>query len=213
MPQRIEACSSVAFGAAVAISPARVILLQTMQKATRSTSARRVRKRAVPESKLHPARSARLVLIVATAVCFAPFVGKAFNIDDPLFIWVAQQVVHHPLNPYGFSVVWYSSSMPMSEVMKNPPLASYYAALVGPWTNWSEFALHLAFWIPAAAVILATYELARSLTGNPVLAALFTLSAPAFLTSGTTVMCDVAMLALWMLAVLAWHRGLSRGRG
>ena len=27
---------------------------------------------------------------------FAPFLAKPFNIDDPLFIWVARQIHLHP---------------------------------------------------------------------------------------------------------------------
>ena len=100
----------------------------------------------------------------------------------------------------------------MSEVTKNPPLTSYYAALFGSWTNGSEIALHLAFLIPAVAVVVATYELARSLCDRPFLAAGLTLVAPGFLVSATSVMCDVPMLALWMVCVLAWRKGLNSGR-
>ena len=144
-----------------------------------------------------------------TLICLLPFIGKPFNIDDPLFVWVAQQVVHHPLDPYGFQLNWSDTAMPMSEITKNPPLASYYAALFGPWTNWSEIALHVAFLLPALIVILATYELARDMTRRPVLAAALTLAAPAFLVSSTSVMCDVPMLALWMLCLLVWRRGIA----
>ena len=63
---------------------------------------------------------ALLALIIATAL--APFVNKAFYVDDPLFIWMAQQIVRHPLDPYGFHLNWSSFIQPMSEVMQNPPL-------------------------------------------------------------------------------------------
>jgi len=154
-------------------------------------------------------RTARLALAGLTLICLLPFIGKPFNIDDPLFIWVAQQVVHHPLDPYGFQVNWSDTATPMSEITKNPPLAGYYAALFGPWTHWSEIALHLAFLLPALIVILTTYELARDMTTRPVLAAVLTLAAPAFLVSSTSVMCDVPMLALWMLCLLVWRKGLA----
>jgi hypothetical protein len=162
-----------------------------------------------PESKLLSPRSARLALAGLTLICLLPFIGKPFNIDDPLFVWVAQQVVHHPLDPYGFQVNWSDTAIPISEITKNPPLASYYAALFGAWTHWSEIALHLAFLLPALIVILATYELARDMTSRPVLAAVLTLAAPAFLVSSTSVMCDVLMLALWMVCLLAWREGLA----
>jgi 4-amino-4-deoxy-L-arabinose transferase-like glycosyltransferase len=145
-------------------------------------------------------------------LCLLPFIAKPFNIDDPLFVWTAQHIAQYPLNPYGFSVVWYADSMPMSAVTKNPPLASYYAALFGQWTHWSEIALHIAFLLPAAVAVLATYELARDFTNRPTLAAALTLAAPGFLVSATSVMCDVPMLALWLLCILVWRRGLASGR-
>jgi 4-amino-4-deoxy-L-arabinose transferase-like glycosyltransferase len=154
---------------------------------------------------------ARLCLIAATLLCLLPFVSKPFNFDDPLFVWMAKQIAQHPLDPYGFSVVWYQKAEPMSVIAQNPPLASYYAALIGPSSNWSETALHLAFLLPALAVVLATYELARDFTRRPALAAALTLAAPGFLVSATSIMCDVPMLAFWLLGLLAWRRGLDTG--
>jgi len=159
------------------------------------------------------ARRCRLILIAATVACLLPFIAKPFNIDDPLFVWTAKQIVQHPADPYGFSIVWYDSAMPMSTVTKNPPLASYYGAVVGPWTHWSEVALHIAFLIPAVITVVATYELACEMTGLPLLAGALTLAAPAFLVSATSIMCDVPMLALWMLSILAWTKGLRSGKG
>ena len=60
-----------------------------------------------------------------TLLCLLPFSGRALHVDDPLFVWSGQQIVKHPLNPYGFQVIWDNYSEPMSEVTKNPPLACY----------------------------------------------------------------------------------------
>ena len=97
----------------------------------------------------------------------------------------------------------------MSEVNQNPPLASYYAALVGSVAGWSERALHLGFTLPALGVILGTYYLARRLTQSPLLAAVATLLTPGFLVSATGLMCDTMMLAIWVLAVVFWIEGLE----
>src|SRR4051812_34039948 len=48
-----------------------------------------------------------IILTILTLVCLAPFLGKAFHIDDPLFIWAGKQIAQHPGNPYGFTVNWY----------------------------------------------------------------------------------------------------------
>jgi hypothetical protein len=155
-------------------------------------------------------RRSRALLATLTVLCLLPFVGKAYHVDDTLFVWVGQQVVRHPGDPYGFPVVWYSTEMPMAEVTKNPPLTCYFIALAGACFGWSEVALHLAFLVPALVTVLGIYELARGLTRRPLLAAAATLVAPAFLVSATSVMSDVPMLACWVVALCLWRRGLDR---
>ena len=86
-----------------------------------------------PKQAEAPSRRAWLgaaICVVATVVSLAPFADKAFNTDDPLFLYAARQICLHPADPYGFKLNWYGSEMPMAEVATNPPLASYYIALV-----------------------------------------------------------------------------------
>jgi 4-amino-4-deoxy-L-arabinose transferase-like glycosyltransferase len=158
-----------------------------------------------------PSRSC-LFLATLTLVCLVPFCGKAFHIDDTLFVWAAQHIVQHPLDPYGFSVVWYWTRMPMSEVTQNPPAAAYYMAAIGKVAGWSEVGIHLAFLVPAMVVILGTCRLARRFTQMPLLAAAATLLTPGFLVSSTSAMCDTPMLAAWILAAIFWLEGLDRRR-
>jgi len=156
-----------------------------------------------------PSFCSYLFLAIATLACLLPFSGKAFHIDDPLFVWTAQQIAHHPFNPYGFNLVWYVTDTPMSAITKNPPLASYYGALIGTLAGWSERSWHLAFLLPALALVLGTYRLAQRFTASPLIAAAATLFAPGFLVSATGVMCDVLMLALWVWAVIFWMQGMD----
>lgn len=154
--------------------------------------------------------------VVLTAVCLAclgPFTYKAFHIDDPLFLWAGQQIQKHPLDPYGFRVLWYFEEMPMHEVTKNPPLACYYLAAAAWVTGgWHEIPLHLAFLVWPLGVAWGTYRLAQRFCSRPLLAAVATLVAPVMLVSATNVMCDVMMLCLWVWAVVWWDRGLETGR-
>jgi len=154
-----------------------------------------------------PARNSIILLILLTLGCLLPFSNKALHIDDPLFVWTAQHIAQHPLDPYGFRVVWYATETPIADVTKNPPLASYYLALSGGLFGWSERALHLAFLLPALIVVVGTYRLAQRFTRFAFLAAATTLFAPGFLVSSTTLMCDVLMLAFWILATLLWIEG------
>ncbi len=59
-----------------------------------------------------------------------PFVTKPLHIDDPMYVWAAERILRQPLDPYGFDVSWGYDVRPMSAVMKNPPLVSYYLAAV-----------------------------------------------------------------------------------
>ena len=155
---------------------------------------------------LHPYWALTLVVLAA----LGPFLAKPFNLDDPLFIWVAQQIYLHPTNPYGFDVNWAQTVFPMWNCTENPPLACYYLALGAGFFGWSEIGLHFAFVLPALAVICGTHRLARHFCDRPMLAALATLFTPVFLVSSLTVMCDVLMLAFWVWAVVWWVEGMER---
>jgi 4-amino-4-deoxy-L-arabinose transferase-like glycosyltransferase len=148
-------------------------------------------------------------LVVLTLLCLLPFSGKAFHIDDPVYLWTAKQIVKHPLDPYGFNINWATSSVPMSEATPNPPLVCYYAALVGGLAGWSERALHLGFMVWPLATVLGAYRLAGRFTSQPWLAAAATLLAPALLVSATGIMCDTMMVALWIWATVFWVEGLD----
>ena len=155
----------------------------------------------------------QLILVALTLLVFLPFLNRAFNIDEPLFIWTAQQIQWKPLDFYGFPVNWYGTTMWIAEVMKNPPLASYYIAGVSAIFGFSEPVLHAAFLVPVVALVLGAYRLALSITERPLLAGLLSLFSPVLLICASSVMCDVMMLALWVWAIHLWMRGLRENRG
>jgi len=150
-----------------------------------------------------------ILLALAALTCLIPFSGKAFNVDDTLFVYVARQIANHPLDPYGFEINWYRHAVPVAYETKNPPLDSYYMAAAARFAGWTERALHLAFILPALAAIWGSYRLAQRFTNSPMLAALATLVTPAFLVSASSVMCDTLMLALWLWAIILWIDGFE----
>jgi 4-amino-4-deoxy-L-arabinose transferase-like glycosyltransferase len=150
-----------------------------------------------------------VALLVATA-CLVPFLHKAVHVDDPLFLWTARQMQAHPDDPFGFPVNWYGTAMPMIDVISNPPLVPLYLALATSVLGWSELALHLAFLLPALAVVWGTFALAGQFCARPLLAALAGTLTPVFLVSATTLMCDVPMLAFWTWSLVCWERGLRQ---
>jgi 4-amino-4-deoxy-L-arabinose transferase-like glycosyltransferase len=151
-----------------------------------------------------------IVTLALTLLCLLPFINKAFHIDEPLFLWTAQQIVHSPTNFYGFDVNWSGTAIPMSQEMKNPPLTSYYQALVGRLAGFREATMHLAFLPFAMATVAAVVLLARRFTGSGLWAGILLIASPAFLVSASSIMSDVMMLALWTWAILLWVWGLDR---
>ena len=152
------------------------------------------------------------LVIAATVLPLLPFLDKAFHIDDPLFIWTAKQILKEPLDFYGFTGNWFGLETPAYLFIKNPPLASYYIAVVGLFAGFSEKAMHIAFLVPAALASAGVYVLAARFTGRPLIAALATIATPGFLVSATTVMCDVMMLAFWAWAIVFWMKGVDENR-
>ncbi|MEO7167116.1 MAG: glycosyltransferase family 39 protein [Chthoniobacterales bacterium] len=155
-------------------------------------------------------RRIQLLLAAVTVAALAPFLNKAFDIDDPLFLWMAQQIKHHPFDPYGAIVQWSSVPQPLWISMQNPPLSSYYMAAVGALFSFREIPMHLAFLLPAVATVFGTFALAQRLCRRPATAACLTLFSPVFLVSATHVMCDVLLLAFWVWAIHCWIAGLER---
>ena len=154
-------------------------------------------------------------LLVVAAVCtllLAPFLGRAFNIDDPLFIWGARQIAAHPLDPYGFAGNWNGMRQPFYKFMQNPPLASYYLALFGRVIGWGEVAMHAAMLPVTIAAAIGTYLVAAEYCRRPLAATLLVVACPAFVVSATTVMCELPLLCLWVWSVAFWVRGSAADR-
>jgi 4-amino-4-deoxy-L-arabinose transferase-like glycosyltransferase len=149
-------------------------------------------------------------LIVAFLIASLPFLGKAYHIDDPLFLWSAKQILSNPIDFYGFTVNWYGQEMPAYLVNKNPPLTSYYMAAVAYPFGWKEWSIHCGLLLPAIAFVLGAYRLARYFCSSPLLAASFASITPLFMVSSTTAMCDVMMLSLWVWALVFWIGGTVR---
>lgn len=149
------------------------------------------------------------VLILLAFVVLLPFLRRAFSIDDYLFIRMAQQILRHPFDPYGFSVNWSVTSQPMSVVMQNPPLNGYFIAGIIFFAGLSEAVLHAAFLLPAAAAVAGSYLVARRFCSRPFEATLAAVLTPAFLVCGSTVMCDMMLLAFWIWTIYFWISGLD----
>jgi hypothetical protein len=154
----------------------------------------------------------RVTIAVFIAFTLGPFLNKAVHIDDALFVWTAEQILKHPGDFYGFNVNWYGDTGSMASINCNPPTTSYLLAAVMSVFGEREIFLHGALLLVAFAAAAGTFQLAKVWCERPLLAAFITMSAPVFLVSATTLMCDVPMLAAWIWSVVIWERALKGGK-
>jgi 4-amino-4-deoxy-L-arabinose transferase-like glycosyltransferase len=150
-----------------------------------------------------------LVAALVTA-CLLLFLGKAFHIDDPFYLWIAEQIQRDPSDFYGFEINWYGEKTPMAEVSMHPPLLGFYLAGLTALVGWRETAIHAGMLLPAISLVLGIHALASRLSRHPVPATLCACLTPVFLVSATTVMTDVLMLGFWCWATVLWLDGLER---
>jgi 4-amino-4-deoxy-L-arabinose transferase-like glycosyltransferase len=163
------------------------------------------------EKETHTELSTRSLILLGLAVCIIllPFVNKPYHLDDPFYIWTGQHILEHPIDFYGFDINWSGKETPAAEENKNPPLVSYYMAVVGLIFGWKEWVMHVAFLIPAVAFVIGTAKLAARFCSRPLLAAAFLIATPAFLVSSTNVMAEIVMMAFYVWAIIAWMHAMD----
>jgi hypothetical protein len=149
-----------------------------------------------------------LFLTLGTVACLLPFIGKAVHLDDPVYVWIAQQIHINPADFFGFQINWQGALVTVSEFNRNPPGVSYVLALAAALGGWSETALHLGILPCSIAVVLGTYAFACRCCSAPLLATVAGCATPAFMVSATTLMADIPMLACWVWALVFWERGM-----
>jgi hypothetical protein len=149
---------------------------------------------------------------LAAAAALAPFAGKAYHVDDTVFLRIARQIQERPLAPYDFRYNWGLTPVPAWVLNLHPPLNGYYLAAVGLLAREREVWTHLAY-LPFAAACAALMTLiARRLCRRPLPAVLASLACPAFFVSATNVMADVPLLMFWLLAALLTLESVEPGK-
>lgn len=144
------------------------------------------------------------------AVFLLPFVNKAFSVDDILFVLGGRHILSHPLDFWGYKLLWGCNYVASHEINFNPPGAAYWAAAAIGLFGEREWTLHLWFLLPSVAASLGLYRVARRWTARPGIAAALMVVSPVFLLCGSTVMCDTLMVACYVWAIVLWVDGLDR---
>lgn len=157
----------------------------------------------------------RNTLIAAAAACLIllPFIAKPFNVDDPFYIRMAQQIMADPLHPYSFDINWSGELRPVWGRMEAtfPPLIPYFLASLIKYFGVHEVPLHAAFLIFSAICGAMMYLLARRFVHHPLVSAVLFAATPVFMTSATGLMLDVPLLAMSLSSMVFLLYGLDEG--
>jgi 4-amino-4-deoxy-L-arabinose transferase-like glycosyltransferase len=147
--------------------------------------------------------------IALAVLALTPFLGKAFTVDDTVFLRMAEHATSDPLHPTAFTMVWTEDAARV--VPTSGPVMAWLltpAILAGG----AEWVAHLVQLLFLAVAILATVALALRLGLSPAWsgAAGFLLAAtPVSLAMAGTAMADVPAMALGVAGLerlLAWSR-------
>jgi hypothetical protein len=151
--------------------------------------------------------------IVALVVLAALYTGlnafKPPHIDDAAYFYFAHQIAAHPLDPYGFSLLWYDEPNRANDILAPPVVPAWWALQLRVFGDSVSLGkLGLLPWAVALAAVL--YELFRRFArGLEMPLTWLTVLSPALLPS-LNFMLDVPALALSLAAVCLFLRACDR---
>lgn len=155
-----------------------------------------------------------MVLAAVLLVSQISFLDQAFHIDDRLYLEMAEQALETPLFPQDVQTTF--EGLPVADLAGHShlPLVSWYLALVRLLTgSQSETLVHLFMLVFPLLAVVSMYDLGRRWCGRGPTAALLLAFSPAFLVLSHTLMTDVPMLALWLVAISRWQALLDGDGG
>lgn len=149
-----------------------------------------------------------IFVIILILSLLATFLNKAFHIDDTLVLYSAREVLKSPIYLCNTMVNWYGTSSPL-RLSSNPPLISFYTALIIKVIGENSVWLHIFFLIFPIIITISMYFLSKRFTSFPLISTLLLVSTPAFIVSSTNIMPDVALLAFYLAAVCIFIYGID----
>ena len=151
-----------------------------------------------------------LLVVVGAAVLMTVLNGvKPLHIDDPFSYRIAEQIVRHPADPYGFDILWIQWPQPVHEEL-TPPVVPYWWALA--LAAFGKTALAWKLWLLPFALLLSASLwtlLRRFARGTEIPLLLLTVFSPAFLPA-FNFMQDVPAQALGLTALCLYLAACDR---
>jgi hypothetical protein len=165
-------------------------------------------------------------LLLAT-VCLLPYLNKPFNIDDPWFLTMAQQIVKHPAHPMDFRICWnfglYGECRTASQLAAGNLLLGQvgqgYVLVPTVLAGAHEWTAHLTQLLLAWIAVVAMTSLVLRFgwdRQHAIAGALLLVAIPPFLPMASTAMPDILATAVALVAMerlAAWKAERKWGQG
>jgi hypothetical protein len=150
-----------------------------------------------------------LAIIALVLALRLPFLHQAIQGDDLYYLYGAEHAQIEPLHPDHAKYLFQGDLVEMRG-NSHPPLNSWIlGALLWAMGDVREVPFHLVYSIFSIVAALAMFSLARRFCEKPFLATLLFLAVPAFVVNGSSLETDLPFLALWMLAVAWFVKGVE----
>jgi dolichyl-phosphate-mannose-protein mannosyltransferase len=138
-----------------------------------------------------------------------PFLHQAIQGDDLYYLYGAEHAQIEPLHPDHAKYLFMGDLVEMRG-HSHPPLNSWIlGALLWSMGDVREVPFHAVYSIFSILAALAMFSLARRFCDQPFLATLLFIAVPAFVVNGNSLETDLPFLALWMLAVAWFVKGIE----
>jgi hypothetical protein len=152
-----------------------------------------------------------LPALILSAACLLPYLNKAFTIDDPDFLFQAQQIRKAPLHPMALEMCWVEDTMcgTAAQVMPGNVLMSYclvpFASLARP-----EWLVHLmqilVLWCGIATTVSLAFRFGFGSFAARA-AGLLVAATPPVLAMASTAMPEILAMSLGVIGIerlVAW---------
>jgi hypothetical protein len=134
---------------------------------------------------------------------------KPLHVDDPTYSYYACRIAHHPLDPYGFSILYFNDPLPALHVLAPPLLPAWWALAI---RLFGERPLLWKLWLFPFALLFAASLASLLRRFAPSLASsllIMLVLSPVFL-PGLNMMIDVPALALSLAALALFFCACDR---
>ncbi|MDE1976253.1 MAG: glycosyltransferase family 39 protein, partial [Elusimicrobia bacterium] len=175
----------------------------------RTELGRKIPERILERQEVSPAALGLVLVLAFVAFAYVPFMGKAYTMDEPLFLAPALHILKDPLHPLAFPFNWYGQTVPMSSINNTPPLFLYLLALALKCTGGRPFAMRLFFLPLDFLAATSLFLLAGRFLKKPLVPVLVALASPGFLVGLNLLYPDKAATAFGFFGLYAWIRGLD----